>query len=142
MLRAAEEEDAAGERARAVRAKRLKAAGAEVELWEEEEEEYEAPAPINTNLTYSGVVTERDDATGNLLIDCPAVADAFGGGAVIPEDRNDMGCRVGSVVVFKVSEVAGEWPPVAHSVIIQGFDGSVVGSAASRKKPSASQAAW
>lgn len=75
---------------------------------------------LNLKMSHSGVVRSRD-GKGNLLIDCAPVTGAFGAQAVIPEDDNAMGARVGSIVCFHVKPRKG-LHPLAKNVVINGFE--------------------
>ncbi|CAJ1354544.1 unnamed protein product [Effrenium voratum] len=74
---------------------------------------------INQNQSFSGVVTALQPRSGDLLIDCPAIARVFGRPPVIRAAANDMGARVGSIVVFRLRPGPD---PVATDIVINGFD--------------------
>jgi len=82
---------------------------------------------VNPKQSYSGTVRLRDPLTGDLLVHCEPVMQAFKMPASIPYGDNPGGARVGSMIVFKV-DVSDEGKPLAVDVCINGFDDEVEGA--------------
>jgi len=82
---------------------------------------------VNPDQSYSGVVRLRHPLSGDLLIHCEPVTQAFKKPASIPYGDNPGGARVGSIIIFKVS-VSDDGTPLAVDVRINGFDDEVEGA--------------
>lgn len=76
---------------------------------------------VNPNQSFSGTVIKREPSSGDLIIDCVAANHAFGQPAIISEDENFMGAKVGSIICFKV-EPDRSGVPRAKNIVINGFE--------------------
>lgn len=89
----------------------------------------DVPAPavsagtmLPAGMRFSGVVNAVEPKTGNLLIDCAMITQAFGRPPLIRPSENHMNARVGSMVVFALQP--GD-TPAATDIVINGFDSDI-----------------
>lgn len=81
-----------------------------------------AGSTLPSGQRFSGVVNAVEPKSGNLLIDCAAITQAFGRPPLIRPNENRMNARVGSMVVFGLQP--GDIP-VATDIVINGFDSDI-----------------